>query len=225
MAMNPETRIGASITGYVQRWQGNPYTEFQRVTRLADDAANAVRAAAKAIQEANEDPRLSEDGKEEKRQAAIEGARKSLKLEDRLAGAQTALEELRARIRSRVVEAVPETPAEVGLASDIRAHVKGLSEKERLAWVQKHSDDPKVASAIFSAPAFLSGLPEEFMEVARASHLQKKHPELAAQLGEIDQALVAAERVAKNTVTVLNDLSPPRPLRGTTLPRAAGMPT
>jgi hypothetical protein len=71
-----------------------------------------------------------------------------------------------------------------GFTAEIRAHVKGLSQADRLAFMNDavHSGDTKTLSAVLGAPSYLSGLSSTERDLFTRSHQERTNPTLAKRL-------------------------------------------
>jgi hypothetical protein len=95
---------------------------------------------------------------------------------------------------------VPEQPttlAESVQLSEIRAHVAGIKDN-RVGFITKHADDPRVVAAVLGAPAFLSGLTDAEMGVVKSEIAKRVNPKLAASKDEALSALADVERGWRN---------------------------
>lgn len=75
-------------------------------------------------------------------------------------------------------------PKNAGTASDIRAHVKGLSHEERRSFIAEAvaSGDEETVTAVLSAPGYLSGLSKVETDHYRDSYKRAQNPELHDRL-------------------------------------------
>jgi hypothetical protein len=81
--------------------------------------------------------------------------------------------------------------------AEIRAFIRGLSDKDRIAALLQQPD-PKVLDAVLDAPAALSGVPEQHYAAAKAAREEQL---FGAQLAEID-ALQAVVDEANAAATI-----------------------
>jgi hypothetical protein len=93
----------------------------------------------------------------------------------------------------------PDSIADVMLASQIRAHV--ACQKSPIDFAVKGMADFRVLGALLNAPAFLSGLNDEELNVIRERARQTLHPEqvekqkwLGKALDEVRKGVGAAKR-------------------------------
>ena len=86
------------------------------------------------------------------------------------------------------------TEAEAALHAEIRRHVVGLKGQERMAFLEKHGSDPRVAASLLEAPAFLTGLTEAETKLIRSKIEQAVlDPEIVQAKKDVTRALVDAE--------------------------------
>lgn len=71
-----------------------------------------------------------------------------------------------------------------GYTAEIRAHVKGLSQADRLAFMNDtvRSTDTKTLSAVLGAPSYLSGLSPVERDLLTHGHQERTNPALAKHL-------------------------------------------
>jgi len=80
-----------------------------------------------------------------------------------------------------------------GAQSEVRAHLAAMK-GNKVSFVEKHATDPRVASAVFGAPPFLSGLTEADVALMRTSIEQHVAPEVAKARDDTLKALQEAEQ-------------------------------
>ena len=93
--------------------------------------------------------------------------------------AVTRMTKLQTALDTKVQEAVDDksrlTPHGIAIASQVREHLKGLPEGERLNWLRNavEAGDKFTVSAILSAPHYLSGITAEVLALTHAAALKK----------------------------------------------------
>jgi len=110
-----------------------------------------------------------------------------------------------AKLRAEIVPKVAD-PTDVVAEmqrSEIRAYVRGLPLAERTALAFSPDLDPIIARAIMTAPAMLSGLPDDRHAHLVRVHLEKHH---AAELAEIEHIENQIEVVDAAIQTARNDI-------------------
>jgi hypothetical protein len=99
---------------------------------------------------------------------------------------------LAARVTSALDNPARKTAEGLALASEVRAHMKGMKRAaERLGHASRAVDaeDKTTVAAILHAPAYLSGLTDEGLAVVRARAAAKFAPLDSAQLDATDAAI------------------------------------
>ena len=76
--------------------------------------------------------------------------------------AQQSVSDLLDKWQAKVAAAVKPatTEAEAALHAEIRRHAVGLKGQDRMAFLERHGSDPRVAATLLEAPAFLTGMTE-----------------------------------------------------------------
>ena len=116
---------------------------------------------------------------------------------DTLDSARAAVERQQAYWADKIEQAIK--PAEdhgtAMMYAQIRDRIANLEEKSRLAFIDKHIDDPVVISAVLSAPPFLSGLSDaEYTVVRHKFEKRVLSPEVFEAKVAAEKALADAER-------------------------------
>jgi hypothetical protein len=142
------------------------------------------------------DDTLSEHGKTQARAALATAALVELKeYKPQKKAANTVarrIENLKERINA---PSAPTSPAEIALASEIRALVRAQGD-EAERFVFSHRSDPKMVAAVTSAPAFLSGLSDESAARIKAVAAQALFPNEMKEIADLE----AAEKVTRQAV-------------------------
>jgi hypothetical protein len=144
------------------------------------------------------DPRLSREGKAEERKKAAEKALAAFASSRTLARAQESVASVMEKWEAKVSTVVrpPKDHGEAVVAAQIRDRLSNTSDvKDRMAFLEKHSSDPTVASAILLAPSFLSGLSEQELALVR-SKIERVAlpPDIIGAKAAVSNALAEVER-------------------------------
>ena len=92
------------------------------------------------------------------------------------------------RVREAVKPAAPE--AEAALHAGIRKHVAALKGGQRLAFLEKHASDPRVAASMLEAPKFLTNLTDgEELMIRNLIEASVLPPEIAQAKIAVTKAL------------------------------------
>lgn len=172
-----ELKLRASIAPHQAAWPDDK-VHWQRLHEVADTARNAVATAWSRIDEIERDNDLSPEGKARRRAQVAADAIALLESDNALSRAQTSVKSVMEKW-SGMVGAVVKKPAdmhEVAVHDAIRRHVASLK-GNKLGFIEKNASDPVVASALLTAPAFLSDLSETERAAVQAkaeSHLDPK---------------------------------------------------
>lgn len=163
------------------------------------EAYNAIRAIHDCKAAVAEDPTLNEAGQllkvddyAQKRMIA-----KVYPLWD------TASSSLNAKVEAWEKEMTKEVVSQASqmVSGEIRAHMKGLKQGERMSAISQaiRDGDSVVASAVLGAPAMLSGLDEEMKQILLREYHEKFNPGLAKRL----RAVTAARDLIDGRIGVL----------------------
>ena len=86
------------------------------------------------------------------------------------------------------------TEAEAALHAEVRRHAVGLKGQERLAFLERHGSDPRVAASLLEAPAFLTGMTEAERSLIRSKIEQAVlDPEIVQAKKDVTRALADSE--------------------------------
>ena len=153
------------------------------------------------------DKDLSVEGKRHRREEIVARAVASLRQSPALGKAQERVEDQMAKWSRKVVSILKpaQTEAEVGLHAEIRRHIASLKDqRSRMAFLEKHGSDIAVASSLFEAPAFLSGVTDAELALVRhkieAAHLPAEVVEARAKTGRAWAELERAARLAPTLI-------------------------
>lgn len=188
-----ELRIRATVAPQAEQWPDD-LLHFQRMKAVITEARERVSKAYAHMDEIDRNADLSREGKERQRRKAAAQAIADFEVSKTLA-----------RARGTVAQVVEQWVEKVGLtvkvASNIHEATVHTQIRDRLAamkdgrmgFLEKNAGDPIVASAILTAPAFLSGLSDA--ELAMVKHKVEQHvsPEIAEARAATLKALEHAE--------------------------------
>ncbi len=140
------------------------------------------------------------------REAIVERAVSDLQQSTALSKAAEAYENQMAKWHRKIADVLKpaKTEAEVGLHAEIRKHVASLKGQERMRFLEKHGSDIAVASSLFEAPAFLSGVNDAELALVRnkieMTHLPPEVVEARAKTGRAWAELERAARLAPSLI-------------------------
>ena len=165
-----------------------------------------------------ENPDLTIEGKAKERTRLAEKALAEFDKSEALEKARASVSYMQARWAAKVDEIIaPATDLHgVTLHSQIRDRVAGMSREDRFKFLQQHGDDVLVASALLTAPSWISNLSESELALIR-SKLEKAAltPEVLEAKTQTAKALVACEKGWSNAIRIVAD-------RGKIAPAKAG---
>ena len=189
-----ELQLRATIVPEAERWPDD-LLHWQRMKAAVMEARERVSKAYSQIDEIDRNADLSPEGKE--RQYKKAAAQEIADFE----ASKTLV-----RARGTVAQVVEQWNAKVGLAvkpasniaeatvhAQIRDRLAAMKDG-RMGFLEKNAADPVVASAILTAPSFLSGLSD--VELAVVEHKVEQHvaPEIAGARDATLKALEQAEQ-------------------------------
>ena len=138
------------------------------------EARSRVSETLAAMDEVDQNPDLTVEGKTKERTRLAEKTLAEFDKSEALEKARASVAYVQARWAAKVDEVIK--PAEdlhgVTLHSQIRDRVAGMSREDRFKFLQQHGDDELVASALLTAPSFISNLSESEAALIR-SKLEK----------------------------------------------------
>lgn len=198
--------VGISVTGYVPH-AAREYDDNGASSMVKPIATEVERIGQRLLEFETEvaaieaDKRLSDEGRAEKRVQVFEKHHDGLGKE---LGERVGLGEKEiGRLRNVSPPPPSDDPNAIQVASDIRAHVAGLSDSERRAFLNQRAADPQVVSAVFSAPPYLSGMSDVELEVYRKRVLQTMHPERAERIELLEATIDGALKGLRNATRML----------------------
>ena len=175
-------------------------THWKAMHDCKDELRGLISQARAAIGSVHNDKTLSAVGQREKRQQIVERAVSVLQQSTALSKAAEAYENQMAKWHRKIADVLKpaKTEAEVGLHAEIRKHVASLKGQERMRFLEKHGSDIAVASALFEAPAFLSGVNDAELALVRHK-IEQAHlpPEIAEAKAKTSRAWEELERAAR----------------------------
>jgi hypothetical protein len=190
-----ELKLRATIVPQQVRWPAAEYVHWQKLHAVADEARERVSKAYSLMDDIDRNADLSRDGKERQRfKAAVQAI------------ADFEASKTLARAREAVTRVIEQWNAKVGLTvkaasnineatihAQIRDRVAAMK-SGRMGFLEKNAVDPVVASAILTAPAFLSGLSDVEFAVVKQKVEQHVSPEIAEARAATLKAMKEAEQ-------------------------------
>jgi hypothetical protein len=172
--MNDEEFLKLDLAGRIAptqvRWpESGSSVYWAKLHRAADTTRAAVEAAWAAQNRIEKDPDLTLPAKRRIRAQIAEKAIADLAEDKHIVGAKRTAEEAleRWRAKAKAVIKKPDDACEVALHQEIRQHVSGLKDTERLSFIAR-TGDAAVLSALLLAPPFLSGLTKNEIAIVQA---------------------------------------------------------
>lgn len=157
-----------------------------------DEAVRTYQGFVSHYQEKARDEKLSPAGMAAEN---ADWARRELpKLEKRLnqivERADTVIDRFTRKLQDEFMGAYagdPTEPHEIALAQEIRTYIRSLPEARRTAEVRKlvEKGDKAAIRAVLSAPAYLTGVDQNFIEMTRDEMIKRTNPEQFAKLEAI----------------------------------------
>ena len=189
-----ELRLRMQIAPNMERWP-DKYEHSAAMKKAVTEARSRVFKTYAQMDEIDKDANLTPQGKAQQRRKIAEQAIAAAKASKTLEGARDAVTRQCEKWAAKLGEIVK--PAEdIATATtyvQIRNRVANMKEG-RLAFLDKHAGDPVVASAVMSAPVFLSGLTDvEFAVVKRKVEQHFVSPEIIDARADTEKALADAE--------------------------------
>jgi hypothetical protein len=162
----PSGEINPSIKGDKPTWGGSPLWNALQVA--VGDARSRLTYALAKLSAADEDKKLSTEGKISAKKEIAEEALAGLRKSPTLAKAREVVDKVTQQCASKVTDVVK--PAwdvhDAAVHSQIRDRLVAMTEG-RMAFLEKNAADPVISSAILTAPAFLSGLSDAEIALVR----------------------------------------------------------
>jgi len=188
----PAPDVKTSLMGETPTIQG---LHWLKLHAAANEARQRVASAWAAMDEIDADIDLSPQGKGRKKQQFAADAIADFQKSKALLEAKDAVERQLAKWEKETGLAIktPTNLAEIVMQSEIRAHLAAMKDK-RLAFLERHATDPRVASAILGAPPFLSGLTDDDVAFVHNKIEQRVAPEIAEARTTTLKALEQAEQ-------------------------------
>ena len=189
-----ELQLKMAIAPSQARWPTG-YTHWEKLHAVPDEARRRVAQALEKMNEVKADPNLSPAGKKTVRADIAKQAVADFQKSNTLEHARAAVARQQKLWAAKLGEIVKpaEDIATATVYAQIRDRVRDM-DKDRLAFLNEHAGDPVIASAILTAPAFLSGLSNT--ERAVVKRRIEKHfisPEIADAKAATEKALAEAE--------------------------------
>jgi len=200
-------RLQASIAPASIRWP-TKIEHWDRMHAAVQTARSGVSRALAAMDRVDQDTHLTPEGKQSARAQVAAEALADFEKSAALTNAQTAVARQLQRWAAKIddVVKVPADAHGVALHAQIRDRVVHMTREERLTFFQKHSGDPLVASALLTAPSFISGVTESEAAMLR-SKMEKVglSPEVLEARDATQKALADTERSWRQAMNMISE--------------------
>jgi hypothetical protein len=189
-----DLQLRATIAPQQTQWPAPELVHWQRLHAAVDEARELVGLTFKSIAEIERDRDLSPEGKKRQRSRFAAQALAELQKSRTLAKAREAVSRVVATWDAKV-GAVVKKPADIAEAT-VHAQIRDRLAvmRNKTSFLEQNGGDPIVASAILTAPAFLSGLSETELSLVKHKVEQHVAPEIAEAKRMTENALDQAER-------------------------------
>ena len=169
-----ELQLRATIVPQQARWPAAEYVHWQRLHAAANEARERVSNAYKQMAAIDRNADLSPEGKERQRRNVALQVIAEFEASKTLGHAQEAVTYVMEQWNAKVglVVKPPSNIAEATVHAQIRDRLCAMK-GGRMGFIEKHASDPVVASALLTAPPFLSGLSDA--ELAMVKHKVEQH--------------------------------------------------
>lgn len=192
--------LAAGIVPHQVRW---PEAGTSFPWQALHEAVNTLRRTAEGVDEladgVERDADLSEAGR--LRRIADIGLQGIADVtgNPQAARARTSVANALESLSQRIMDAVkpPGSPAEVALYAEIRQHMR-MQGGNPFEFFKKHAADERVASAVLSAPAFLSGLTDTEFNHLKNEAESRINPTARGTMNELSKALEHLEAGIKS---------------------------
>ena len=192
-----DLKIHMTILPEAHKWPAPDYTHWERLHAVANEARSRVAKAFAALDEIDHNPDLTAEGKAKERVKLAEKAVADFHKSNALENARAAVRRQQAHWANKIQQAI-QPAGDHGTAvmyAQVRDRIANMEGKSRLAFIDKHIDDPAVVSAVLSAPEFLSGLSAvEFAVVKQKVAKRILSAEASEAKDSTEKAMLAAER-------------------------------
>jgi hypothetical protein len=167
---------------------------WEKLHAVVDEAQERAANALSDMEAINDDANLSAQGKARQKMKCAQDAITAFASSKTLSQAKDAVERQLKNWANLTGVAIkpPNNFQEAMLHAEIRAHLAATKDN-RLAFLEKHATDPRVASAVLGAPQFLSGLSDTEAAVLRKKVEQHTAPEIAKERDATLKAIKEAE--------------------------------
>ena len=171
------------------KWPPPEFVHWQKLHAAADEARDRVAQTWAAFQAIESDADLSPEGKARQKKKVAAAAITEFQQSKALMRAKEAVDRQVEKWCEKTGLAVkpPTNIADAVVGAEIRAHVANMK-SGKLDFLAKHGTDPVVASAILTAPNFLSDLTDE--ETAFVKKKVEEH--VAPEISEAREATLKA---------------------------------
>jgi hypothetical protein len=183
------------------RWPDSPLVSWSKLRECVDTLKGLVRDVDDQCRNAENNKDLSIQGIQSRRTDVGQKALTQLSDFRQLRSAEKSVKENIEHLEQRLAKlpAAPTDTSDVMLATEIRAHV--ARQKSQFEFAVKKMSDPRVLGALLHAPAFLSELSDEHLNLIRDRARQALHPEqtelqtkLRGALADVQKGVDAAKR-------------------------------
>ena len=151
-----------------------------------------------ALDEVDRNPDLTAEGKAKERvklaEKAVADFHKSNALEDARAAVARQNKIWDSKFGLTDIIKVAEDVHTATLHSEIRAKVSKMSQADRIAFLGKHGSDPLVASALLTAPSFISNIGDAEAAMIRTKLERSRIPPGVSEARADTEALASCER-------------------------------
>ncbi len=188
-----DLHIRASIVPKAEGWPDD-LLHWQRIKAVVIEARTRLSNAYAELERIDADADLSAEGKARKKKKVAAEAIADFQQSKTLASAKETVERQVAKWEEKtgMVIKPPANIAEAVVYSEIRAHLAAMKEN-KVDFVERHLSDPRVTSAVLSAPPFLSGLTDAEIAVVQTRIEQHVAPEIAGARDATLKAVKEAE--------------------------------
>ena len=190
-----ELQLRATIVPQQARWPAAEYVHWQRLHAAANEARERVSNAYKQMAEIDRNADLSPEGKERQRRNVALQVIAEFEASKTLGRAQEAVTYVMEQWNAKVglVVKPPSNIAEATVHAQIRDRLAAMKDGE-WRFLEKNATDPVVASALLTAPPFLSGLSDA--ELAMVKHKVEQH--LSPEIVEAKAVTAKAMKETEN---------------------------
>jgi chorismate mutase len=198
--------IKAMICPKQASWPAPEHSHWQRLHEAADTARQSVSTAYSLMATIDADASLSKEGRAQHRQTIAKQALAEIEKSKALIKARDAVGVCQQQWAKKVGESIkPASDIHTAtVAAQIRDRIAAMQGSARMGWLEKHSSDPTIASAILTAPLVLSGLTDVELALVKAkAERAALSPEVAEAKDAAEKALDQAERGWRQAINAI----------------------